>query len=119
MKSRNSEKSIFDINFLISQNNLSDSVKDIELVSQNVSRHVLSQDINTESSKAAKSDMVELIKTGYSLPEADTPENMLCGSSDKKEKTAGENTEQDTFKIINLVSANYNLPKVDDDNLLK
>lgn len=120
MKSGRNEKSIFDINFLIAQYKAPYILKEMELISKNTAGHALSKDTELKNTYTPKSGMVDLIKTGYSLPEADEPEKMLTTSNDtKKEINSNKEDETDTFKMINLVSTNYNLPKVDDDNLLK
>lgn len=117
MKSKNNEKSIFDINILITQDSIPHTVEDIELVSKNSpERHVLSRNIDIESNNTVKNDMIELIKSGYNLPEADTPENMLCSPDGKKEEK-NTNKEADSFKMINLISKSCNLPEIDSDLL--
>ncbi len=120
MKSKNKKKSIFDINYLMTQNSTSNILENIELVSENVANtgHVLSKNIEFDGICTSKNDMLELIKTGYNLPEADTPENMLMAPpEEKKEKPVKEDSKNDSFKMINLVSKSYNLPEIDNDLL--
>ena len=115
MKSKD-KRSIFDISFLL-ENNQSGVLEDIEFIATGCSQktgHVLSKNIQLDDLCVQKSDLVELIKSGYNLPAADEPQKMLLDSTVKKEeKLNTKDSEMDSFRMINLVSKNYNLPKVE------
>jgi len=114
------KKSIFDINFLLNKSGSENILEDIEMLSGAAGSkigHVLSKNINFDSVSIPKNTMVDLVKSGYNLPEADEPQKML-NSSDKKEEVE-TNSNDSKFRMPDLISKSYKLPEIRKDDLLK
>ncbi len=119
MKSKD-KKSIFDINSKFLQNidtlltaGTQGFLDNIELVSKNTpAEHALSKNIEFDNIYARKNDMVELVKRGFKLPEADEPERMLASSEEKIEAKEQNTREENAFKMADLISKSYNLPDI-------
>lgn len=122
MKSENKKRSIFDIDFLMAQNN-GNILNEVEIISAAAPKtgHVLSKNIELNDVCVPKNDIVDLIKTGYNLPEADEPEKMLSNTRDKKESVelCNESLENAPFRMVNLISGSYRLPEVETNDFMK
>lgn len=131
MKSRSEDRrSIFPENFSEMQDikSTADILGEIELLSSRTGqneRHVLSKDAGLEDRTPERSDIADLIRSGYKLPEVESVEMLL--SSDKTVKRAEENEAssiRDDFKdapyrMVNLISGSYRLPEIDDDSFFR
>ncbi len=122
MKSENKKRSIFDVEALMAQNNEHNILNDVEMISSSASNagHALSKNIELETF-APKNDMLELIKTGYNLPEADEPEKMLVNNCEKRVSVelCDETLEDAPFRMVNLISGNYRLPEIETNDFMK
>jgi len=135
MKSKNeSKRSIFpeDLSNLgqIPEDYKDNSVFDrIEILSSEIlnnpdvrRRYALLRDSGLEEKDLTKSDMISLIKSGYRLPEAKSPEKMLLSSSRADEAEGNEENkghERAPYRMVNLISSSFRLPDIDEDNFLK
>jgi len=122
MKSENKKRSIFDVEALMAQNNEHNILNNVEMISSSASNagHALSKNIELETF-APKNDMLELIKTGYNLPEADEPEKMLVNNCEKRVSVelCDETLEDAPFRMVNLISGNYRLPEIETNDFMK
>ena len=126
MKSRSEDRrSIFPENFSEMQDiqSAADILGEMELLSSRAvqnERHILSRDVELEDRVSERSDIADLIRSGYKLPEVESVEMLL--SSDKAMDRAeenetppsGDNFKDAPYRMVNLISGSYRLPEIDD-----
>ena len=126
MKSRSEDRrSIFPEDFSVLQDiqSAADILGEMELLSSRAvqnERHILSRDVELEDRVSERSDIADLIRSGYKLPEVESVEMLL--SSDKAMDRAeenetppgGDNFKDAPYRMVNLISGSYRLPEIDD-----
>ena len=128
MKSKNkSKKSIFPEDMLKSiiapsgENNLN-VFDEIEILSAKVDESgqnaALLRNKMLESNQEART-MADLVKMSCKLPEVDTPEKMLSNSSESKVPETERRDNDSPYRMINLISENFRLPDIEEENMLR
>ncbi len=88
----------------------------LSLEADNRTHHALSSKNNFENKITPKNDIIDLVKSGCALPDVDSPEKMLLENNKKQEdNTPSNETEESAYKMVNLISKNYNLPDIDNN----
>lgn len=126
MKSRSEDRrSIFPENFSEMQDiqSAADILGEMELLSSRAvqnERHILSRDAELEDRVSKRSDIADLIKSGYKLPEVESVEMLLSSNKalDRTEEnetpSGGDNFKDAPYRMVNLISGSYRLPEIDD-----
>lgn len=98
--------------------NILNEIEILSLKAEKTQRHALSIKNDFQDKTLAKNDIVDLIKSACALPDVDTPEKMLT-DYDKKNNdgTNAGKDEKTPYRMINLISKNYKLPDIRNENL--
>lgn len=98
--------------------NILNEIEILSLKAEKTQRHALSIKNDFQDKTLAKNDIVDLIKSACALPVVDTPEKMLT-DYDKKNNdgTNAGKDEKTPYRMINLISKNYKLPDIRNENL--
>lgn len=72
----------------------------------------------TSENSGYQREIADLVRMGYSLPDADSPGVMLLENGRQK-NVPKRSAEKDPYKMINLISGSFTLPEIEDDNWLK